>query len=107
MNNNYTSENIQVLDSINAIRLRPEMYIGSRDNPNILYKEVIDNCCDEFFNGYLQSSIIIKYIEEKNKLIIRDSGRGLPIDIHKKFNKPTMEVLVTQTHSGRIIAPLL
>ena len=100
MNNNYTSENIQVLDSINAIRLRPEMYIGSRDNPNILYKEVIDNCCDEFFNGYLQSSIIIKYIEEKNKLIIRDSGRGLPIDIHKKFNKPTMEVLVTQTHSG-------
>lgn len=107
MASNYTGENIKVLDNMTAIRNRAAMYIGSTDKVpgvlsavDILYKECIDNSVDEFLNGYLNESIIIEYVKDENKLIVRDSGRGLPTDIHPKFKIPTMEVLLTMTHSG-------
>ena len=107
VSNNYTGDNIKVLDNMTAIRTRPNMYIGSTDKvPNvlsavdILYKEAIDNSVDEFLNGYLTDSIFVEYNEKENKLLVADSGRGLPIDIHPKFKIPTMEVLLTMSHSG-------
>lgn len=96
----YTGENIKILKGLEGIRMRYDMYVGSRDTAAFhLVKEALDNCVDEYINGHA-TQISVDLDTKTNIIKILDNGRGLPIDIHPTENKPTMEVLFTNLHSG-------
>ncbi len=97
---NYTAKDIEVLDSIEGIRKRPSMYIGSVDEQGFhhLIFEVIDNSIDEALAGYCNEIRVI--INEDNSITVLDNGRGIPVDIHPKFKKPAVEIIFTHLHKG-------
>jgi len=96
----YTAKDITVLASLEAIRKRPGMYIGStgvRGLHHLVY-ELVDNSIDEAMAGYCDK---IKVVIHKNgKVSVIDNGRGIPIDNHPKYNRPAVEVILTTMHSG-------
>lgn len=98
--NNYTSEQIVVLEGLEPVRKRPAMYIGSTDHRGLHHclTEIIDNCIDEALAGYAKNIWII--IHKDNSATVADDGRGIPIDIMPKYNKPALEVIMTTLHSG-------
>lgn len=99
-NNQYTAENIQVLADIEAVRLRPAMYIGdtaSRGFHHLLW-EVIDNSIDEALAGFCNEINVI--INKDNSATVIDNGRGIPVDFHEKENKSALEVVMTILHAG-------
>ncbi len=100
MKDDYTAKNITALGNIEAIRKRPGMYIGSTGCQGLhhLAYEVIDNSIDEAMAGYC-TKIKVK-INKDNTLTITDDGRGIPVDIHPKFNKPAIEIILTKSHTG-------
>lgn len=96
----YTGDKIQVLEGLEAVRKRPGMYIGTQDSTGLhkMVYEVVDNSVDEFMANYA-TSIIIRILE--NDIIeVSDDGRGIPVDIHPKVGKPTVEVVMTVLHAG-------
>ena len=96
----YIADNIQVLEGLEAVRKRPAMYIGDisiRGLHHLVY-EVVDNSIDEALAGYADK--IEVSILEDNSIKVVDNGRGIPVDMHEKMNKPALEVVLTVLHAG-------
>ena len=97
----YTARDIEVLEGLEPVRRRPGMYIGGADEAAMhhLIAEALDNAMDEVVAGY--ASTIEVSLGAGNKVVVRDNGRGIPIDPHPKFPKRSaLEVIMTTLHSG-------
>ena len=97
----YTGEDIQVLEGLEAVRRRPGMYIGGTGTPGLhhLLWEVVDNAVDEATNGFA-SRIEVTLHEDGKSVTVSDNGRGIPIDEHPEEGISTLQVLMTTLHSG-------
>lgn len=99
--NSYTARDIEVLEGLEPVRKRPGMYIGGTDERAMhhLVAEVLDNAMDEAVSGHADT--IHVELMPGNKVLIRDNGRGMPVDPHPKFkNKSALEIILTMLHSG-------
>ncbi len=99
-NNTYTADNIQALEGMEHVRLRPSMYIGDvgvRGLHHLDY-EVVDNSIDEALAGYCDTIKVT--ILEGNSIRVEDNGRGIPVDLHKKEGKSALEVVMTKIGAG-------
>ena len=96
----YTGDDIQVLEGLEPVRKRPGMYIGTTDSAGLhhLVNEIVDNSIDEALAGY--GTHIDVTIETDGSITVADEGRGIPVDMHPKMHKPTVEVVMTVLHAG-------
>ena len=100
MSSEYSADQIQILEGLEAVRKRPGMYIGSTSSRGLhhLVYEIVDNSVDEALAGYC--SEIEVQINEGNSITVEDNGRGIPVDIQKKAGLPAVEVVFTILHAG-------
>ena len=96
----YDASQIQVLEGLEAVRMRPGMYIGSTSKEGLhhLVWEIVDNSIDEALAGF--ASHIQVFIEKDNSITVVDNGRGIPVDIQEKTGSPSVETVFTVLHAG-------
>src|SRR6266571_2986398 len=100
-NGNYSEQNIQILEGLEAVRVRPGMYIGATDQRGLhhLIYEVVDNSIDEVMAGYADTITVT--IHADGSVIIEDNGRGIPVEEHhQRPGLSTLEVVMTILHAG-------
>jgi DNA gyrase subunit B len=102
-NGSYTGENIKILEGLEAVRLRPAMYIGSTGEMGLhhLVYEVVDNSVDEALAGYCKKIEVVIHID--NSITVVDDGRGIPVDMMDLSNgkkMPAVQVVLTKLHAG-------
>ena len=96
----YKAEDIKVMEGLTAVRKRPGMYVGStglRGLHHLVY-EVVDNSVDEALAGFCNRITVV--IHNGNYVTVVDDGRGIPVDLHPKYNKPALEIVMTKLHAG-------
>jgi len=102
-NDSYTGENIKILEGLEAVRLRPAMYIGSTGEMGLhhLVYEVVDNSVDEALAGYAKKIEVVIHVD--NSITVTDDGRGIPVDMMSVGNgemMPAVQVVLTKLHAG-------
>ncbi|MGB2695188.1 MAG: DNA topoisomerase (ATP-hydrolyzing) subunit B [Dehalococcoidia bacterium] len=98
--NDYTARDIQVLEGLEAVRRRPGMYIGSTDQRGLhhLIIEIVDNAIDEAMAGFCDHVWVT--IQKDGHVMVRDNGRGIPVDRHARTGKSGLETVMTYLHAG-------
>src|ERR1700730_772652 len=100
-NGDYGEQNIQILEGLEAVRVRPGMYIGATDQRGLhhLIQEVVDNSIDEVMAGYANTVTVV--IHADSSVTIEDNGRGIPVEEHhQRPGLSTLEVVMTILHAG-------
>ncbi|MFI5288704.1 MAG: type IIA DNA topoisomerase subunit B [Polyangia bacterium] len=97
----YTGEDITVLEGLEPVRKRPGMYIGGVDNRGYhhLLWEIVDNSIDEVINGFAKT-IWVTLGKDSRSVTVEDDGRGIPVDMVKKYNKNALELILCTLHAG-------
>ncbi len=97
----YTAKDIEVLEGLEPVRKRPAMYIGGTDKAGYhhLLWEIVDNSVDEAINGHATQIEVVLDADHKGATII-DNGRGIPVDIHPKFKRSALELILCTLHAG-------
>jgi DNA gyrase subunit B len=100
LESSYDSDKIQVLEGLESVRKNPGMYIGSTDSRGLhhLVYEVVDNAVDEALAGYCTAVEVV--LHKNGAVSVDDNGRGIPVDIHEKYKKPGVELVLTTLYSG-------
>ncbi len=98
--NDYSAQQIQVLEGLEPVRKRPAMYIGSIDEIGLheCLREIIDNCVDESLAGFATNVWII--LNQDGSATVVDNGRGIPVDMMPAYGKSALEVVMTKLHAG-------
>ncbi|MDI3283998.1 DNA topoisomerase IV subunit B [Polyangium sp. 15x6] len=97
----YTAKDIEVLEGLEPVRKRPAMYIGGTDTRGYhhLLWEIVDNAVDEAINGHAKR-IEVTLDADRRGATISDDGRGFPVDVHPKYNRPALELILCTLHAG-------
>lgn len=97
----YKASDIDVLEGLEAVRMRPSMYIGGVDSKGLhhLLWEVVDNSVDEYLAGHC-TEIKVTLHKDGCSCTVSDNGRGIPVDKHRKYKKSALEVILTMLHAG-------
>jgi DNA gyrase subunit B len=98
----YTAkDSLQVLEGLEAVRKRPSMYIGGVDAKGLhhLVWEIVDNSVDEYLNGHADG-IVVTLHKSGDTVTVADNGRGIPVDVHPKYGKTGLELVLTTLHAG-------
>lgn len=98
---NYTAKDITVLEGLEPVRKRPGMYIGGVDAAGLhhLLWEILDNAIDEAMNGHCDK-ITVTLHRSGDSVTVADNGRGIPVDIHPKYKRSALELILTTLHAG-------
>src|SRR5215204_6080252 len=97
----YTEKDIHYLEGLEPVRQRPGMFIGDTDKKGLhhLIWEIVDNSVDEYLNGHADT-ITVTLHKKGEGITIADNGRGIPVGMHPKYKKPTLELILTTLHAG-------